>query len=94
MTRSNDRNPGDDELTPWERASISIELWERAVDAATVDYEALVRRVAELYAQRNLAGWRDARSLTSLARTRVAAVLRGDGGTIERVLRSRRSWAE
>jgi len=94
MTHSNDRNAGDDELTPWERASISIELWERAVDAATVDYEALVRRLAELYEQRNVAAWRDARSLTSLARTRVAAVLRGDVGTIERVLRSRRSWAE
>jgi len=94
MTRSNDMSPGGDDLTPWERASISIELWERAVDAATVDYEALVRRVAELYAQRNLAGWRDARSLTSLARSRVAAVIRGDAGTVERVLRSRRSWAE
>jgi hypothetical protein len=94
MSRSNETSPGSDDLTPWERASISIEVWERAVDASTVDYEALVRRLAEVYEQRNVAAWRDARNLTSLARSRVAAVLRGDVGTIERVLRSRRSWAE
>lgn len=94
MAHPGGANPGGDDLTPWERASISIEMWERAVDASTVDYEALVRRLAEVYEQRNVAAWRDARNLTSLARSRVAAVLRGDLGTIERVLRARRSWAE
>jgi len=84
--------PGDD-LTPWERACVSIELWERAVDVSTIDYDALVRRLAEIYEQRNVAAWRDARNLTSLARSRVAAVIRGDADTIERVLRGRRSWA-
>lgn len=94
MAHPGGANSSGDDLTPWERASISIEMWERAVDASTVDYEALVRRLAEVYEQRNVAAWRDARNLTSLARSRVAAVLRGDIGTIERVLRARRSWAE
>jgi hypothetical protein len=29
-----------DDLTPWERAQVSIELWEKAVDAATIPQEA------------------------------------------------------
>ena len=82
-----------DDLTPWERASVSIELWEKAVDVSTVDYECLVRRLTEIYEQRNVAAWRDARRLTSLARSRVAAVIHGDPNTIDRVLRGRRSWA-
>jgi hypothetical protein len=93
MSFSSGAGPDGDDLTPWERAAISIELWERAVDVATVDYEAIVRRLAEIYEQRNVAAWRDARTLTSLARSRVAAVLRGDADTIGRVLRGRRSWA-
>jgi hypothetical protein len=93
MTSRGGANPSGDDLTPWERASVSIELWERAVDVSTVDYEALVRRLAEIYEQRSPAAWRDARKLTSLARSRVAAVLHGDSDTIERVLRGRRSWA-
>lgn len=93
MTFPGGESQSGDDLTPWERASISIELWERAVDVSTVDYEALVRRLAEIYEQRNAAAWRDARTLTSLARSRVLAVVRGDPNTIERVLRGHRSWA-
>jgi hypothetical protein len=93
MTSPGGESQSGDDLTPWERAAISIELWERAVDVSTADYEALVRRLNEIYEQRNAAAWRDARRLTSLARSRVAAVLHGDPDTIERVLRGRRSWA-
>jgi hypothetical protein len=82
-----------DDLTPWEHAQVSIELWEKAVDAATIDYEALVRRLAEIYGQRNRAAWPDTRKLTALGRQRVVAVLHGDRDAIERILRSRRSWA-
>jgi hypothetical protein len=87
-----DDTSGDDR-TPWERASLPIELWERAVDVATVDYEALVRRLAEIYEQGNVAAWIDARQLTSLARHRLFAVVTGDRDTIDRVLRARRSSA-
>jgi hypothetical protein len=93
MTFPGGASSGGDDLTPWERASVSIERWERAVDISTVDYEALVRRLVEIYEQRNAGAWRDARRLTSLARNRVAAVLHGDPDTIDRVLRGRRSWA-
>jgi hypothetical protein len=83
--------PDGDDLTPWERAQVSIELWEKAVDTATIDYEALGRRLAEIYEQRNIAAWLDAREMTSLARRRVTAILHGDRDTTERVLRGRRS---
>lgn len=79
-----------DDPTPWERARVSIVVWEKAVDAATIDYEALVRRIAEIYQQGNQAAWRDARELTAIGRRRVLAVVRGDPAAIERVLRSHR----
>jgi hypothetical protein len=82
-----------DDPTPWERARVPLAVWEKAVDAATIEYEAVVRRVAEIYQQRNLAAWRDGREMTSLARRRVAAVLRGDEDAVGRMLRERRSWA-
>ena len=82
-----------DDPTPWVRARVSLAVWERAVDAATIEYEAVVRRIAEIYQQGNLPAWRDGRHMTSLARRRVAAVLRGDEHAVARVLRERRSWA-
>lgn len=82
-----------DDPTPWERARVPLAVWERAVDAATIEYEAMVRRIAEIYQQGNLPAWQDGRQMTSLARRRMAAVLRGDEHVVERVLRERRSWA-
>ena len=32
MTYRGGSSTGGDDLTPWERASVSIELWEKAVD--------------------------------------------------------------
>jgi len=93
MTYRGGSSTGGDDLTPWERASVSIELWEKAVDLSTIDYEALVRRLAEIYEQHNVAAWRDARKLTEMARRRVNTVMLGDRDAIERVLRARRSWA-
>lgn len=82
-----------DDSTPWERASVSVELWERAVDLSTIDYEALVRRLVEIYEQGNIAAWLDARELTSLGRQRLKAVLHGDRDVIDRVVRARGSSA-
>jgi hypothetical protein len=84
---------GGDDLTPWERASVPLELREKAADVSTLDYEALVRRLAEVYEQRNIAAWRDGREMTLLARHRLLAVLHGDRDTIDCVLRARRSAA-
>ena len=36
-------SPDGDDLTPWERARVSIELWEKAVDVSTIDCKALGR---------------------------------------------------
>lgn len=80
-----------DDPTPWERARVTLAVWEKAVDAATIEYEAVVRRIAEIYQQGNRPAWRDTRQMTSLARRRMAAVLRGDEDAVEGMLRLRRS---
>ena len=85
--------PVDEDPTPWERAGIPLEVWENAVDVATADYDALVRRLADIYAQGNLAGWSDGHDMTRLARRRISAVVRGERDAVDRVLRGRRSWA-
>jgi hypothetical protein len=82
----------DGDPTPWRRASVSLEIWEKAVDLAVVEYEALVRRIAEIYEQGNLPAWLDARDMTSLARRRLTAVQFGDPDVTSRLL-GRRSRA-
>jgi len=58
---------------------VSIECWQTAVDVSTIDYELLVRRIAEIYEQHNLLAWLDAREVTPLARQQVGERLH-DGG--------------
>jgi len=82
-----------DDLTPWQRAGVPIEVWEKAIDVSTADYEALVRRLAEIYAQRNISAWIDGRRMAALAHRRIVAIMRGDRNASDRVLRARRSGA-
>ncbi len=86
-------DPVDGDATPWERAGISVEVWEGAIDVATIEYEALVRRLAEIYAQGNVPGWLDGRERTAMARRRIAGVIRGERGMVDRVVRGRHTRA-
>jgi hypothetical protein len=83
---------GGDE-TPWQLAQVALERWERAIDRASIEYEELVRRLAEIFAQGNRAAWLDGREMTVLSRRRLAGILRGDRSMIDRVLRGRHTWA-
>jgi len=80
-----------DEETPWGRARISIELWERALDHATIDYEAAVRAVAERFEQADRAAWLETRDRAAVARQRIAAIGRGERTAVGDALRDRRS---
>ena len=82
-----------DDLTPWQRAGVPVELWEKAIDVSTADYEALVRRLAEIYAQRNLGAWIDGRRMAALAHRRIVAIKRGDRNASDRALRGRHASA-
>jgi len=80
------------EETPWARARVSVDVWERAFHHATIEYEAAVRAVAERFEQADHASWLEARDQAAVARRRIAAISRGDRTAIDETLRDRRSW--
>jgi hypothetical protein len=86
-------DPVNDE-TPWERAHISLETWERALLQATLDYEGLVEKVVEAFERRDRESWFDARECARLGHRRIVGIQLGERDMIERALWRRRSSAQ
>jgi hypothetical protein len=85
-------DPVNDE-TPWERARLSLETWERALMFATSDYESFVERVAEAFERHDRESWFDARECARLGYRRIVGIHLGEREMIERALWRRRSSA-
>lgn len=79
--------------TPWERARISLEMWERALMFASSDYEGFVEKVAEAFERRDRESWFDARECARLGYRRIVGIHLGEREMIERALWRRRSSA-
>jgi hypothetical protein len=80
--------------TPWERARISLETWERALRLATLDYEGFVERVVEAFERRDQDAWFDARECARLGYRRIVGIQLGERDMIERALWRRQSSAQ
>ena len=86
-------DPMNDE-TPWERARLSLETWERALLFATLDYESFVEKVVEAFERRDRESWFDARECARLGYRRIVGIQLGEREMIERALWRRRSSAQ
>jgi hypothetical protein len=86
-------DPVNDE-TPWERARISLETWERALRLATLDYEGFVEGVVEAFERRDQDSWFDARECARLGYRRIVGIQLGERDMIERALWRRQSSAQ
>jgi len=80
--------------TPWERARLSLETWERALLLATLDYECFVEKVVEAFERRDQASWFDARECARLGYRRIVGIQLGEREMIERALWRRQSSAQ
>jgi hypothetical protein len=83
-------DPVNDE-TPWERARLSLETWERALLLATLDYESFVEKVVEAFERRDRESWFDARECARLCYRRIVGIQLGEREMIERALWRRKS---
>jgi len=86
-------DPVNDE-TPWERARLSLETWERALLLATLDYESFVEKVVEAFERRDRESWFDARECARLGYRRIVGIQLGERDMVERALWRRKSSAE
>jgi hypothetical protein len=86
-------DPVNDE-TPWERARLSLETWERALLLATLDYERFVEMVVEAFERRDQESWFDARECARLGYRRIVGIQLGERDMIERALWRRQSSAQ
>jgi hypothetical protein len=86
-------DPMNDE-TPWARARLPLETWERALLFATLDYESFVDRVEEAFERRDLDSWFDARECARLGYRRIVGIQLGERDMIERALWRRQSSAQ
>ena len=77
--------------TPWEKARLSLETWERALLLATLDYESFVEKVVEAFERRDLLSWFDARECARLGYRRIIGIQLGERDMIERALWRRQS---
>ena len=85
-------HPLNDE-TPWERARVPLETWERALLLARFDYESFVEKVVEAFDRRDRESWFDARECARLGYRRIVGIHLGEREMIERALWRRRSSA-
>jgi len=86
-------DPVNDE-TPWGRARLPLETWERALLLATLDYERFVEMVVEAFERRDQESWFDARECARLGYRRIVGIQLGERDMIERALWRRQSSAQ